>query len=140
MSLKNTPIIQRYGNGDVIISEGVVSNNACIVLSGKVKVTKKVGKKTVLISTLSEGDVFGEMGLISQDVRCANVSAVGDVSIGIIDKERFESLMSKVPDDLRPILNALVKRLKITTEKLSLIGVELENTRNNLTSFSLKKS
>ena len=140
MSLKNTPIIQRYGNGDVIISEGVVSNNACIVLSGKVKVTKKVGKKTVLISTLSEGDVFGEMGLITHDLRCANVSAIGDVSIGIIDKERFESLMSKVPDDLRSILNALVKRLKITTEKLSIIGVELESTRNNLTSFSLKKS
>mgnify|MGYP001561735142 CR=1 FL=1 len=59
MSLKDTPIIQRYSKGDVIISEGIVSNNAYIIISGKVQVTKKLEKITVAINILKEGDVLG---------------------------------------------------------------------------------
>ncbi len=138
MTLEDTPYIQRYSDGDTIISEGVVSNNACVLLSGKVKITKKVDKKTVVISTLKKGDVFGEMGLISNSLRSANVSAIGDVTIGIIDKERFDALLKEVPEDLRLVFSALVERLRVTTEKLSRIGVELENTRNVIHSISLK--
>jgi len=138
MTLEDTPYIQRYSDGDVIISEGVISNNACVLLSGKVKITKKIEKKTVVISTLKEGDVFGEMGLISNSLRSANVTAVGDVTIGIIDKERFDALLSDVPEDLRLVFSALVERLRVTTEKLSRIGIELESTRNMIHSISLK--
>jgi CRP/FNR family transcriptional regulator, cyclic AMP receptor protein len=46
---------------------------------------------------LKEGDVFGEMGLISQSVRTANISALGDVTVGVIDKETFEGLIKNLP-------------------------------------------
>jgi CRP/FNR family transcriptional regulator, cyclic AMP receptor protein len=138
MTLEDTPYVQRYSDGDVIISEGVISNNACVLLSGKVKISKKIEKKTVVISTLKEGDVFGEMGLISNSLRSANVTAVGDVTIGIIDKERFDVLLNDVPEDLRLVFSALVERLRVTTEKLSRIGIELESTRNIIHSISLK--
>jgi CRP-like cAMP-binding protein len=138
MTLEDTPYVQRFSDGDVIISEGVISNNACVLLSGKVKITKKIDKKTVVISTLKEGDVFGEMGLISNSLRSANVTAVGDVTIGIIDKERFDALLNDVPEDLRLVFSALVERLRVTTEKLSRIGIELESTRNMIHSISLK--
>ena len=95
-------------------------------------------RKTVVISTLKEGDVFGEMGLISNSLRSANVTAVGDVTIGIIDKERFDALLNDVPEDLRLVFSALVERLRVTTEKLSRIGIELESTRNIIHSISLK--
>ena len=79
MSFQETPNIQRYSNGDIIVSEGIVSNNAYIILEGKVNVTKKVDKKSILINSLNKGEVFGEMGLISQTVRSASVVAAGDV-------------------------------------------------------------
>lgn len=139
MNMQNIPIIQHYADNEVIVSEGVLSNNAYIILAGKVKVTKKVGKKTVLIGALKQGEVFGEMGLITKALRSANVTAVGDVTIGIIDKERFAKLMKTVPDDFRPVLEALVQRLRITTEKLSRVGVELEKTRRAISSFTIKK-
>ncbi|MFQ5717376.1 MAG: cyclic nucleotide-binding domain-containing protein [Nitrospinales bacterium] len=137
--MQNTPIVQHYADNEVIVSEGVLSNNAYIILAGKVKVTKKVGKKTVLVGSLKQGEVFGEMGLITKTLRSANVSAVGDVTIGIIDKERFDNLMKTVPDDFRPVLEALVQRLRITTEKLSRVGVELEKTRRAISSFAIKR-
>lgn len=140
MSLKDTPIIQRYAKGDVIISEGIVSNNAYIIISGKVQVTKKLEKKTVLINTLKEGDVFGEMGLISKTVRSANVTALGDVTIGIIDREIFENLIKGLPEDVQAIINALVERLRFTSDQLSKIGVQFEKTRKALQAYTIKES
>lgn len=139
MSLKDTANIQRYGNKDVIVSEGVVSNNAYVVVSGKVQVTKKMDKKTVIVATLKEGDVFGEMGLISETVRSASVVAVGDVEVGIIDKEGFEKVLGELPDDVCAMVSALVERLRMTTSLLTRIGLELDNTRQQLKSFSLKE-
>ncbi len=139
MSLKDTPIHQRYSDGDVIITEGIMSNNAYVVLKGKVKISKKVDKKIISVGTLKEGDVFGEMGLISQSVRSANISAIGDVTVGVIDKETFEGVMNNLPEDLKPIILSLVERLKITTQLLTRIGLELETTRNKINSYTLRE-
>ena len=136
MSFQETPNIQRYANGDIIVWEGIVSNNAYIILEGKVNVTKKVDKKSILINTLVKGEVFGEMGLISQSVRSASVVAVGNVTIGVIEREQFEAIVSKLPDDVRAIVKALVDRLRYTSDQLSKIGLELEKTRSIISSFS----
>ena len=136
MSFEKTPNIQRYSKGDIIVSEGVASNNAYIVFEGKVNITKKVDKKSILINTLSKGEVFGEMGLISQSVRSASVVAVGNVSIGVIEREQFEAVVSKLPDDVRAIVKALVDRLRDTSGRLSRIGLELEKTRSVISFFS----
>lgn len=136
MSFDNTPNIQRYGKGDVIVSEGIVSNNAYIIMEGQVHITKKVDKKSILINTLNKGEVFGEMGLISQSVRSASVVAAGNVTIGVIEREQFESTVAKLPPDIQAIVKALVDRLRYTSDQLSKIGLELEKTRNIISSFS----
>ena len=123
----------------MIVSEGIVSNNAFIIIEGKVNVTKKVDKKSVLINTLKAGEVFGEMGLISQTVRSASVVAVGNVTIGVIDKDQFFNLVDQLPDDVRVVVKALVDRLRFTSEQLSRIGLELEKTRNVIASFSINQ-
>ncbi len=139
MNFSETPTIQRYSDGDVIVSEGIISNNAYIIIEGKVNVTKKVDKKNVLINTLGPGEIFGEMGLISQTVRSASVLAVGNVTIGVIEKDHFDQAVSQLPDDLKLIMKALVDRLRFTSEQLSRIGLELEKTRNVISSFSVQQ-
>ena len=136
MGFENTPHIQRYANGDIIVSEGIVSNNAYIILEGQVNVTKKVDKKSILINSLSKGEVFGEMGMISQSTRSASVLAVGNVTIGVIDREQFEATVSQLPEDIQAIVKALVDRLRYTSDQLSKIGLELEKTRSIISSFS----
>ncbi|MBT5027564.1 MAG: cyclic nucleotide-binding domain-containing protein [Nitrospina sp.] len=139
MSLQDTPIHQFYSDGDTIITEGIMSNNAYVILKGKVRVSKKVDKKIVSVGTLKEGDVFGEMGLISETVRSANISAVGEVTVGVIDKDLFSETMNALPDGMKPIILALVERLRMTTHLLTRIGLELESTKNKINSYTLKQ-
>jgi CRP-like cAMP-binding protein len=139
MKFKDTPITQRYSKGDVIISEGIVSNNAYIVLEGKVQVTKKVDRKMVVINTLRKDDVFGEMGLITPSIRSANVTAMEDVTIGIIDKDQFHEYLDSIPGEMQTVMKTLVERLRFTTEQLSRLGIELDKTKQSLQTFSLKQ-
>jgi CRP/FNR family transcriptional regulator, cyclic AMP receptor protein len=139
MSLKDTPIHQHYGDGDTIVTEGIMSNNAYVILKGQVRVTKKIDRKIISVGTLKEGDVFGEMGLISESVRSANIMAVGEVTVGVIDKELFDNVMHELPEGLKPIILALAERLRITTQLLSRIGLELESTKNKINSYTLKQ-
>ena len=51
----------------------------------------------VSLGILKEGDVFGEMGLIWQSVRAANISTIEDVTVGVIDIETFEVVINNFP-------------------------------------------
>ena len=139
MSLQDTPIHQHYADGDTIITEGIMSNNAYVILKGKVRVTKKIDKRIVAVGTLKEGEVFGEMGLISETVRSASITAIGDVTVGVIYKEFFDKSMNGLQDGMKPIILALVERLRRTTHLLTRIGLELENTKTQINSYTLKQ-
>ena len=139
MSLQDTPIHQHYADGDIIITEGIMSNNAYVILKGKVRVTKKIDKRIVAVGTLKEGEVFGEMGLISETVRSASITAIGDVTVGVIYKEFFDKSMNGLQDGMKPIILALVERLRMTTHLLTRIGLELESTKNKINSYTLKQ-
>ena len=139
MKLQDTPIHQHYGDGDTIVTEGIMSNNAYVIIKGKVRISQKVDKKVVTIGTLKEGEVFGEMGLIAETVRSANVSAIGDVTVGVISKELFDAAMGELPDGMKPIILALVGRLRNTTHLLTRIGLELENTKSKINAYTLKQ-
>ncbi len=137
-AFQDTPDIQRFSDGETIVSEGIISNNAYIILKGQVSVSKKIEKRIIVIGTLKEGEVFGEMGLISSGLRSTNVTAIGEVTIGVISKDTFQNQLGALPNDARRVLEALVDRLRHTTDQMSRLGVELEKTRNVIQSFSLK--
>ena len=137
-TFKDTPDIQRFSDGETIVSEVIISNNAYIILKGQVSVSKKIEKRIIVIGTLKEGGVFGEMGLISSSVRSAAVSAIGEVTIGVIDKNTFQEQFNTLPNDTRRVLEGLVGRLSDTTDQMARLGAELEKIRNVIQSFSLK--
>ena len=139
MSLQDTPIHQHFADGNTIITEGIMSNNAYVILKGKVRITKKIDKKIISVGTLKEGEVFGEMDLISETVRSANITAIGDVTVGVIYKEFFDKSMNGLQDGMKPIILALVERLRMTTHLLTRIGLELESTKNKINSYTLKQ-
>jgi len=104
-----------FKKGEEIIKEGMLSDCAYIIDSGKVEVSKILqnGEKQI-ISLLNENDIFGEMGLIDGFPRSATVVALEDCTISIMTQEAFNSLAQNNPEALMPILKVLAKRLRST--------------------------
>ena len=104
-----------FKKGEEIIKEGMLSDCAYIIDTGKVEVSKILqnGEKQI-ISMLNENDIFGEMGLIDGFPRSATVVALEDCTISIMTKGAFNSLAEHNPQALMPILKILAKRLRST--------------------------
>ncbi|MFQ5431917.1 MAG: cyclic nucleotide-binding domain-containing protein [Nitrospinota bacterium] len=134
-----TPTIERFSDGQAIVTEGIISSKAYIVLEGEVRIAKKIGERLVTVGVLKKNDVFGEMGLFQETFRSATVTAKGNVTVGIIDQKYFEELMSQVPEDLSVILNAIIDRLRITTSNLAALGLKWEEAKRAMDAFSTKE-
>jgi CRP-like cAMP-binding protein len=101
---------QEYHDGEIILEEGKSGDWVCIVLSGTVEVSKNVSGRKVVLGTLKVGEIFGELALIGAVKRTATVRAIGDATIGIIDRAFLDYELNKMSSGFRAILVTAVQR------------------------------
>ena len=104
-----------FKHGEEIFHEGQASECAYIIESGTVEVSciSSSGQKKVL-GVLKTHEIFGEMGMIDGLPRSCTVTAQKDCEITELSRESFESLATKRPEALMPILRVLTHRLRTT--------------------------
>lgn len=112
--------IKRFQPSEIIFKEGVSGNNAYVIKSGSVEISKNIKGKKVSIAVLKHGEVFGEMAILEDaQIRTATVTALEDSELVEISREKFLEFLDKSPRIIATLLNTLVDRLKKTTAKLS---------------------
>jgi len=118
------PQIKNFSAGAIILQEGEVSDGVYVLLSGRVVISRRddFGRNLVL-AELSEGEVFGEMGLISHDPCSATVSTVGDVQVRFFNKQEFIQAMADDFSSVESVLSTLFQRMRL----MNLRVMELEN-------------
>jgi len=97
-----------YKSGDDIVSEGTTGVGFYLILDGKAEV-RKGGK---VLATLGKGQFFGEMSLIDELPRSADVVAVAPSRCWAITSWAFAGLMKTNPDIAILMLKEMVKRLR----------------------------
>jgi CRP/FNR family transcriptional regulator len=103
---------ETYKDAQVIIKEGGHGEGTYVILSGAVDVTRSFQDKKVLIARLEKGDIFGELSYIDREPRTATVTAVGDVQIGLLDKNVLDAEINKMSEEFRGVITTLVKKIK----------------------------
>jgi len=105
----------------VIIEEGSKGDWVYVVLQGQVKVKKRTPKGMIVIDTLSEGDIFGEIAFLEgEDAdRSATVMASeGSVKLGILNKELLIKDYGALSPTLRAIIKSLALKVRETTARI----------------------
>ena len=83
---------------EIIFHEGARGDKMFIILTGEVKLTKRVEDLEIPLQNLKQGSMFGEMALIDNQPRSATAQAVSDVSCAVVSKLVFQHKMaSEVP-------------------------------------------
>lgn len=80
-----------------IIEDGEEGNEIYVILEGEAKVLKKIGDEIKEIAHLHKGDVFGEMVLIDEKMRSADVVSHGTSNILEIPYKEVFVLFKKEP-------------------------------------------
>lgn len=116
---------KQFKKGDLIIKEGDTADTAFVINKGHVEVKKITLKgESVLIARLDPGQIFGEMSLFDNSNRSASVYALSDVELSVITKEDFLKYLSNTPPQIKVIIELLLKRLRQTSNLVTLIKTE----------------
>lgn len=115
---------ETFLNGQVIFQEGTHGDWIYVIEEGSVEISKKVKGHRVVIEVLSRGEIFGELAFIAKMPRTATATAIGETTVGIIDRDYFDNEFNKLPADFRQIFNTVAMRLRKTTEAILAIASE----------------
>jgi CRP-like cAMP-binding protein len=93
--------------GKTLMREGDRGREFFVLVEGNADVRKGNRK----INTLSKGDFFGEIALVSQKPRTATVTTASPVRVLVVTEQSFRSLIDRAPDVQRKVLLALADRV-----------------------------
>ncbi|CAI8262878.1 MAG: Cyclic nucleotide-gated potassium channel [Opitutia bacterium UBA7350] len=132
---------ERFGVGSYIFREGEYGEHAYRILEGKVEVLVCKESQELSLARLCEGEVFGEMGMISGLPRSASIKAITAVTLEIMTEEDFNESLLFSPDALSPYLSSIFQRTRLLNQHvmdLELKGASYrqENVRNRLNQAS----
>lgn len=106
---------ETYKDGQIILEEGTYGDWVYVIESGSVDIIKKIGDKEVVIERLKKGEFFGELGYIAKVPRIVSAKAVGETTVGLLDKVLLDAEFNKLSSNFRTILRTLSLRLVKTT-------------------------
>ena len=90
-----------------------------IISSGRVKVALYGDSgREVILSVLKEGDFFGEMSLLDNQPRSANVRAMEPSRLLVLSREPFHSTLKGAPEVGIAILGEMSRRLRRADESI----------------------
>ncbi len=115
-----------YPEGSTVFNEGDSGDFMGIILSGLLEVKKhtEFKERQIIIATLKEGSLVGEMSLVNErDPRSATVVARKDSELIIITRDKLEYILQKYPyigiKILKNLNQILAIRLRKTVERLT---------------------
>jgi len=114
-----------YQKGDIIIHEGMLGNDMFIILKGEVDVIVYTADgKEVLLATLREPEMFGEIALFDGQPRTATVIAKTDCELIRLTRAEFVEIIKEDPSMLFRLVRILVKRIRETDEKIKVLSMD----------------
>lgn len=99
-----------FGRGENLIKEGAEGDSMFVLLRGAARVWVSRNGTSIPIATLSAGDCFGEMSLLTGESRTATVQAESDCYVLEIGKPVMADVLRESPDCLERLSELLARR------------------------------
>lgn len=113
-----------HKKGSVIVSHEEPGTNLFILVDGKVKVVLYgASGREVILSLMKDGDFFGEMSLLDGEPRSANVVAMSDTELLVLERHDFIKWLTSHPAAVLGLLGELSKRLREADERIGSLAL-----------------
>lgn len=93
--------------GRTIMRQGDLAQEFAVIVSGEADVVKD----GVAVAHLTPGDYFGEVALLDAITRTASIVATTDMTLEVIDRRGFNTLLDDLPRLSRSMLHGTARRL-----------------------------
>ncbi len=128
-----------FGADETICKIGDPGDEMYIIISGKVKICiyDENGENEQVVATLSSGDYFGEMALLTGETRSASVITTEESETFVLHKNDFDVILEKFPSISLSMGKIVSQRLRDTLKKATKIpkSQKIEATQNGPSGF-----
>ncbi len=100
--------------GHALLKEGRVGHDMFVFAAG----TGEVQVGDSVVATVGAGDVVGELGLVDGQRSSATVTAGPGVEGWLVPRRGFAPILEKDPSLAKPLLDAVIAKLRATDERL----------------------
>lgn len=102
-----------------ICSENETGSEAYLISKGLVNISQadEQSGKRLHLATLGRGELFGELSLIDEQVRSAQVTAASNVELMVLDREIFWQKVLKDANCVKGLLQILASRLRDSDQR-----------------------
>ena len=95
----------------LIVGQDDHGDSLYIIAKGRVKVTLHgEGGREVILTIFRSGDFFGEMSLLTGEVRSATVKALEHATVIRVDKALFSTILASNPDIIEQLGKVMAQR------------------------------
>lgn len=109
--------------GDAIVRKEDPGETFYMILQGTAKVSTTFSDgKEVFLALLATGDTFGEMSLIDQSARAADVITQEPTTLIVLDRTTFNHLMDSGSVFARNLLQILARRLRLANVRIQALA------------------
>jgi len=118
--LADVAVPRSYEPGEVVFREGDMGDSCFIVLSGSLKATHShPDGRTIALSELRAGDMFGELAMFSGESRSATIEAVEETSAIALLGPDVRRLLIAHPDIAIKMLSSLADRVRTANRRIA---------------------
>jgi CRP/FNR family cyclic AMP-dependent transcriptional regulator len=108
----------------VILSQGDASDSLYIIASGRIKVGISDGEgREVILSMLGPGQFFGEMALVDDHPRSADIETMEASEFVVVNKDDFKRFLAQNFDMALAFMRELVRRLREADKKIESLAL-----------------
>jgi CRP/FNR family transcriptional regulator, cyclic AMP receptor protein len=111
--------VERYPAGRTIFLKGSPGRGMMAVLKGRVRISASSPEgREIVLNTIEEGEVFGEIALLDGNERSADATAAADCDLLVIDRRDFVPFIESHPGLALRLIAVLCQRLRRTTQQV----------------------
>ena len=115
---------RKYKKNMVLIQQGDDTGSLYILLDGEMRVYLEDDQgKELTVKILKAGDSFGELALLGDFPRIANVIAMTDCVVSAVSKDSYLTILKENPQIALALIESLANMVRETTEELSSIAL-----------------
>ncbi len=104
--------------GETVFQEGDLGTEMFIIQAGTVEIVKRIGHGRESLGFMEKGDFFGEMAILEDMVRTADVVAKTDVDLIRVNGATFDTMLKNNTEIAVRMMRKLARRLRETTKML----------------------
>ena len=118
-----------FKQGEKIFSQGDRAKYLYVVLSGEISIYRREEEEKKTIDMVQPGEVFGEMGLILDNVRYASARASVDSVLFVMSKRELFFVREEEQHPSILVVQTLARRLQYANEMAALQKKKMQNDK-----------